>query len=147
MDNLQKRRELYGIPDLPYQPFGENVIIFRLPNETMTAGGLYIPGTAEEPKPQGVLIGAGLAARDKMADGDIEIGDVVYFAKYAGWEKHIKDDPGNKGKDIIQMKVQDILGSEDSIARLSGPNKTREIKRDNDPESESYGQHFYEEIK
>jgi len=146
MTTLEKRREQYGIPRVPYLPFGDCVLIYRLPNETRTAGGLYIPETSEEPKPEGVLLAAGLKARDQMRDGLIEVGDIVSFAKYAGWEKQVSRDPMNKGKDIIQMKIQDVLGSEDAMERVEGKSPTHKLVYDNDPKSESYGQHFYEEV-
>lgn len=146
MTKLQQRREQYGIPKVPYLPFGDCVLVFRLPNETRTAGGLFIPATSEEPKPEGVLLSAGLGARDAMKEGLIEIGDIVSFGKYAGWEKQVQRDPMNRGKDIIQMKIQDVLGSEDALERVEGKEPTHSVVYDRDKASVSYGQHFYEEV-
>lgn len=139
MTKLEQRRKQYDIPDVPYLPVGKTILIYRLPNETVTAGGIHIPQTAEEPKPQGVLLAAGLAALDVMNDALVEIGDIVWFAKYAGWEKSVKSDPGNKDKDIIQMKIEDLLGSEDALGRL-GKGKVR-LAFD-----EEEGEHYYEEV-
>lgn len=139
MSQFSERVKQYGIPPIPYLPQGKNVLVFRVPNETRTAGGLYIAETAQEPKPCGILVGAGLAARDVMADHLIEIGDEVWFGRFAGWEKEVARDPEGKGKAILQMKIEDVLGSVDAIERFDD----HTIARDLDPESETYGEHYY----
>jgi chaperonin GroES len=113
------------------------VLIYRLPNETKTAGGLFIPGTAEQKKPQGILLAAGLAARDILKDALIELGDIIWFAIYAGWEASVEKDPGNKDKQMVQIKAEDILGSEDALERM----KNHRIAYD-----EKLGEHYYEEV-
>lgn len=117
MSLATERAKMYGIPSAPYLPMGKNVLVFRLPSESRTAGGLYIAETAQDPKPMGVLLDAGLAARDILADHLVEIGDIVWFARFAGWEKEVQRDPEGKGKSILQMKVEDILGSVDALER------------------------------
>lgn len=116
---LEQRRKLYGIPETPYLPMAKNVLVFRMPSETRTAGGLYIAETAQEPKPMGVLVAAGLAAHDVLSDHLVEIGDVVWFGRWAGWEKEVQRDPEGKGKQILQMKVEDVLGSVDALERVA----------------------------
>lgn len=116
-NGLAERSKHYDIPPTPYLPLGKNVLIFRLPSEQRTAGGLYIAESAQEPKPMGVLLAAGLAARDILADHLVEIGDIVWFARYSGWEKEIQRDPEGKGKQILQMKVDEVLGSVDALTR------------------------------
>lgn len=66
----------------------------------------------------GVLIAAGLVAHDVMESNLIEIGDVVWFGQYAGWQKEIQRDPAGTGKSIIQMKIEDVLGSVDALERV-----------------------------
>jgi len=133
MSKLTERNKQYGIPSCPYLPAGKVVLIFRMPSETRSAGGLYIPDEHAEPKPTGVLVAAGLPARDVLSDALIEIGDIVWFGKYAGWEKEVERDPRNVGKMILQCKVEDILGSVDALERL----ESYDIKPD------SAGKHFY----
>lgn len=118
MSKLDERIKQYGIPPIPYLPAGKNVLIYRLPTETRTAGGLFIPDAVGEPQPMGVLLSAGLAARDVMVDHLIEVGDVVWWGRFAGWEKEVERDPENKGKKILQMKIEDVLGSVDAIERV-----------------------------
>src|SRR5262249_34377926 len=115
---LDERRKQYGIPATPYLPMGKNVLVFRLPDELKTAGGLYVPAAHAEVKSKGVLVAAGLAALDALSDALIEIGDLVWFGRFAGWEKEIERRDGDEGKKILAMKVEDILGSIDALNRI-----------------------------
>ena len=137
---LAERRRTYDIPELPYLPCGKVVLVFRLPNETRTSGGLFLAETAQEPKTMGVLVGAGLEAMDILKDHLIEIGDIVWFGKFEGWEHEVKRDAENKGKQINQFKVDGILGSVDAIERVQGKNPTHRLVYDAEA-----GQHKYEE--
>lgn len=117
MSLLDEKRKKYGIPAVPYGPKGKVVLVFRLPQETQTAGGIYVVETAREPQPKGVLIAAGLTARDEMRDHLVELGDDVWFGRFAGYEKEVERDPENKGKTIIQMMISDVLGSVETMER------------------------------
>jgi chaperonin GroES len=130
---LAARRKQFDIPEIPYLPIGKNVLVFRIPEEDRTAGGLYIPDTNKEPKSQGVLLAAGLGALDILADHLVEIGDMVWFGKYAGWESEVRREAESKGTKILQVKVEDVLGSVDARERLGDYS----IDRDED------GEHFY----
>ncbi len=63
MSLLDEKRKEYGIPDAPYSPKGKVCLVYRLPPETRTAGGLVIIETSQEPKPIGILIAAAALAR------------------------------------------------------------------------------------
>ncbi len=117
MSLLDEKRKAYSIPDAPYGPKGKVCLVYRLPPETRTAGGLYIAEAHQEPKPTGILIAAGLAARDEMKDHLIELGDQVFFGRFAGYDQEIARDPENKGKAISQLMISDIHGSVEAIER------------------------------
>jgi len=116
---LDKVREQYKdqIPPIPYLPVGEVVLVYRLPSEEKTAGGLYVPEEHRSPVSSGILIAAGLAARDVMADSLIEVGDIVYFARFAGDEKEFKREAAGKAEKLLQLKMREILGSADGLER------------------------------
>ncbi len=116
---LASRMKTYDIPDPPYLPMGKNVLVFRLPSETKSAGGIIIAETAQEPKPMGVIIAAGLQAMEILRDHLIFEGDIVWFGRFAGWEREVQRDPAGKGKSILQMKVEDVLGSVDALERYA----------------------------
>lgn len=125
--SLAKRAEEYGIPPIPYLPIGHNVLVFRLPEEERSAGGLYLAESTREQKHAGVLVSAGLAALDVLADHLVDIGDVVWFGKYAGHDEEVQRDPAGKGKRIISMKCEDILGSVDALERVKSYNIERNV--------------------
>lgn len=117
MSLLDEKRKMYGIPERPYGAKGKVVQVYRLPPETVTAGGIIIAESHQEPKRVGILIGAGLAARDEMRDHLIELGDTVHFGKFAGYDEEVSRDPENKGKALSFMMISDVHGSIEAIAR------------------------------
>lgn len=128
MNKLEQRRKAYDIPDVPYLPIGKVILVYRMPSEEKTAGGLFIPEEHAGPKPYGVLVAAGLAAREILRDALIEIGDVVYFGRFEGDEKEFKREEAKKGKYLLQLKVDGLLGSVDAIER----EKSYQINEDED---------------
>lgn len=75
--------------------------------ETTTAGGIVLPGSAAEKPSQGVVLAVG---NGKVLDNgdvralDVKVGDKVLFGKYAGNE--VKVD----GEELIVMREEDIMG-------------------------------------
>ncbi|TLN16490.1 co-chaperone GroES [bacterium] len=89
------------------RPLQDRIIVKRLEEENMTAGGLYIPDTAKEKPQKGeiIAVGKGKVAEDgKLLPMDVKVGDKILFGKYAGTE--IKID----GQDYLIMREDDILG-------------------------------------
>jgi chaperonin GroES len=89
------------------RPLNDRIVVEPTEQEEQTASGLFLPETAKEKPQQGKVIAAGPGARDE--DGkrmalDVNVGDTVLFAKYAGTE--IKLD----GKKLLIMKESDVLG-------------------------------------
>jgi|SRR5688572_19135308 len=139
MSKLADRIKQYGIPDPPYLPMAKDILVFRMPAEEMTSGGIVMPSTSNAPKSYGVLVAAGLRAMDKMAEHLVEIGDIVWFGKFEGEEEEIEREKGASGKYLLQMKVEGLRGSVDALERV----KNYTIVRNEDETSEAYGQHFY----
>ena len=89
------------------RPLQDRIIVKRLEEETMTAGGIFIPETAKEKPMKGevVAVGKGKKTEDgKILPVDVKKGDKVLFGKYAGTE--IKID----GQEYLIMREDDILG-------------------------------------
>ena len=90
------------------RPLGDRVLIEPIEQEETIAGGmLVLPETAKEKPQQGRVLAVGAGRRDddgKRIDMDVQAGDTVLFAKYAGTE--VKLD----GKKLLIMKEADILG-------------------------------------
>ena len=118
MSKLEERRKRYGIPKTPCLPQGKKVIVYRIPLQTMTAGGLHIPEEHANPDPTGVLIAAGLAARDVMRDALIEIGDVVWLPRFTTNSPEASRSQGEAGKHVELLNIEDLVGSVDALDRL-----------------------------
>ena len=89
------------------RPLHDRVIVKRVEEETTTAGGIVLPGSAAEKPSQGIILAVGSG---KTLDNgtvralEVKVGDKVLFGKYSGNE--VKVD----GDDLIVMREEDIMG-------------------------------------
>ena len=88
------------------RPLHDRVIVKRMEEERMSAGGIVIPDSATEKPSRGEVLAVGngkiLENGDKRAL-DIKVGDKVLFGKYSGTE--VKVD----GEELLVMKEDDIM--------------------------------------
>ena len=92
---------------LNLKPLGDRLVIEPLEQEEITASGIVLPETAKEKPQKGSVLAAGPGARDdqgRRITMDVQVGDTVLFAKYAGTE--IKLD----GEDYLMVRESDVLG-------------------------------------
>ena len=69
------------------RPLDDRVVLKVLDAEEKTAGGIVLPGSAQEKPQRGKVaaVGAGKLAKDgSRLQLDVKKGDVVLFGKYAG---------------------------------------------------------------
>jgi len=88
------------------KPLGDRVVVKPLGREEMTKSGIVLPDTAKEKPQRGTIIAAGEGRRDDDGDRiplDVQVGDQVLFAKYAGTEFKLEDD------DLLILSEKDIL--------------------------------------
>ncbi len=89
------------------RPLQDRVLVRRVEPEAKSAGGIFIPDTAQEKPTEGevVAVGPGLRAEDgKVHPLEVKNGDRVLFGKWSGSE--VKLD----GEDLMIMKESDIMG-------------------------------------
>jgi len=89
------------------RPLGDRVVVEPIEQEATTALGLVLPETAKEKPQQGMVIAAGKGRFDEDGERiemEVQVGDKVLFAKYAGTEIKMGD------KKLLIMKETDILG-------------------------------------
>jgi chaperonin GroES len=89
------------------KPLQDRVLVERIEKEEKTAGGIIIPDTAKEKPAEGkvVAVGPGKTTEEgKVIALDVEVGDHILFAKYAGTE--VKVD----GVEYLLMREEEILG-------------------------------------
>ncbi len=133
---LEAKRKQYSIPPIYGLPVGKRCIVWRLPPEERTAGGLIIPGTHETQKSRGILLAAGLKARDILKDALVEIGDEVYFGRFAGMERELARAAESTTPTLLELMVEDIGVTVEGLARLE-----REFSIEYD---EEVGEHHYQ---
>jgi chaperonin GroES len=89
------------------RPLHDRVIVKRVEEETVSPGGIVLPGSATEKPSEGEILAVGNGKQ--LDNGDIralevKVGDKVLFGKYSGNEVKIN------GEEIIVMREEDIMG-------------------------------------
>jgi chaperonin GroES len=88
------------------RPLHDRVIVKRMEEERMSAGGIVIPDSATEKPIRGEVLAVGngkiLENGDKRAL-DINVGDMVLFGKYSGTEVKVE------GEELLVMREEDIM--------------------------------------
>jgi chaperonin GroES len=80
------------------KPLGDRVLVKMVEMETKTAGGIYIPQTAQEKTQEGVVLAVGDAEAIKVKPKDR-----VIYDKYAGSTIKVE------GEEQLIVKMSDIL--------------------------------------
>jgi chaperonin GroES len=91
---------------LNLKPLGDRLVIEPKEQEEMTASGLVLPETAKEKPQQGTVIAVGPGRRDDDGERipmDVQLGDIVLYAKYVGTEVKLSD------KKVLILKESDVL--------------------------------------
>ena len=88
------------------KPLGDRVVIKPTPREEMTKSGIVLPDTAKEKPQEGTILAAGpgrIGDDGKREPMDVQVGDKVLYAKYAGTEFKID------GDEYLIVSQKDIL--------------------------------------
>ena len=91
---------------MKFRPLHDRVVVQRVAEETKTAGGIIIPGAAQEKPSEGKVMAVGPGVRDENGEFkalDVKKGDRVLFGKWGGTEVSID------GEDLLIMKESDIM--------------------------------------
>ena len=91
---------------MKFRPLHDRVVVKRLEEEELTAGGIIIPDTAQEKPVEGkvLAVGPGLRAEDgKITPPDVKPGDRVLFGKWSGTEVRLD------GEELLIMKESDVM--------------------------------------
>ena len=88
------------------RPLHDRVIVKRMEEERMSAGGIVIPDSATEKPIRGEVLAVG---NGKILDNgekralDINVGDMILFGKYSGTEVKVE------GEELLVMREEDIM--------------------------------------
>ena len=89
------------------RPLHDRVVVKRVEEETKTAGGIVLPGSAAEKPSEGEVLAVGSGKpldNGQVRALEVKVGDRVLFGKYSGTE--VKVD----GEQYIVMREDDIMG-------------------------------------
>jgi chaperonin GroES len=88
------------------RPLHDRIVVRRKEEETTSAGGIVLPGSAQEKPNQGVVVAVGngrVLDNGEVRPVDVKVGDVVVFGKYAGSDTIRVD-----GEDLVILSESDI---------------------------------------
>ncbi len=88
------------------KPLGDRLVVKPATREEMTKSGIVLPDTAKEKPQRGTVLAAGQGRLDDDGDRipmEVQVGDQVIFAKYAGTEFKLDED------DVLILSEKDVL--------------------------------------
>ncbi|CAO1663037.1 co-chaperone GroES [Salinicola sp. LHM] len=89
------------------RPLHDRVIVRRKEEEQKTAGGIVLPGSAQEKPTRGEVLAVGngrILESGEVRALDVKVGDTVIFKEGFGVEKQKVD-----GEEVLIMSESDIL--------------------------------------
>jgi chaperonin GroES len=89
------------------RPLQDRVVVKRKEEETKSAGGIVLPGSATEKPAQGEVVAVGpgrLMDNGEIRPVDVKVGDTVLFGKYASNTVKIGDD------ELLILNESEIFG-------------------------------------
>ena len=87
------------------RPLHDRIVVRRLEEETKTAGGIILPGSAQEKPQQGevIAVGNGQITDSGVRALDVKVGDKVLFGQYGFQEVKIN------GEELLILKESDVF--------------------------------------
>lgn len=88
------------------RPLDDRVVVEPMAAEEVTAGGIVLPGNAQEKPQRGTVVAVGpgkLLDSGERGELSVSVGDEVIFGKYGGTEIEVE------GTDVKILRESDIL--------------------------------------
>lgn len=134
---LDERRVEYSIPDCVFDvsPAYDRIFVWQIDRnrgETALEGGVIIrPDVVRERDkqscPMGIVVGAGLKARDVLASNGIDLGHVVVFLRLSPY-RVVLGNIASIEVSVLVMRDGDLVGSRDIAQQLLSGEKQLDIK-------------------
>lgn len=89
------------------RPLYDNVVVKRQEEEAVSAGGIVLPGSAQEKPNQGEVVAVGegrLLDSGEVRPLQLKVGDKVLFGQYAGNTVKVN------GEELMIMRESDVFG-------------------------------------
>ncbi len=88
------------------RPLGDRVVVRPVKREEVTKSGIVLPDTAQEKPQRGMIVAKGkgrMLDNGSVVEIDLNEGDEVLYAKYAGTEFKMEDE------ELLVISEKDIL--------------------------------------
>lgn len=88
------------------RPLHDRVVVRRKEEQAKSAGGILLPGSAQEKPNEGEVVAVGTGRvldNGEVRPVDVKVGDTIVFGKYAG-----SDTIEYKGEELIILSESDI---------------------------------------
>lgn len=86
------------------KPLEKRIAVKYLQEEEKTKGGIVLPDTAKEEKPQqGEVVAVGKGTVPEEGEAQVNVGDMVIFDKYAGTKVTVDDE------EYVIVSLDDVL--------------------------------------
>ncbi len=88
------------------RPLDDRIVVQAMEAEETTAGGIVLPGSAQEKPQRGTILAVGpgkLLDNGQRGDLSVAVGDEVIFGKYGGSDIEVD------GKEVKILRESDIL--------------------------------------
>jgi chaperonin GroES len=89
------------------RPLHDRILVRRMEEETVTAGGIVLPGSATEKPNQGEVLACGkgkILENGEVRPMDVKTGDKVLFGQYSGTAVKVN------GEELLMMREEDVMG-------------------------------------
>ena len=89
------------------RPLHDRVLVRRMEEETVSAGGIVLPGSAAEKPNRGEVLATGkgkILENGDVRPMDVKVGDTVLFGQYSGTAVKVE------GEELLMMREEDIMG-------------------------------------
>ena len=89
------------------RPLYDRVVVRRKDEETKSAGGIVLPGSAAEKPSQGEILAVGngrVLDNGEVRPLEVKVGDTIVFSQYGGTTIKVE------GEELLIMSESDILG-------------------------------------
>ena len=89
------------------RPLGDRIVVKALARETVTKSGIVLPDTAKEKPQEGEVLAVGpgkVLDNGKRTTLEVQVGQRVLFAKYAGTEVKIDNE------ELLILRESDVMG-------------------------------------
>jgi chaperonin GroES len=96
-----------GVIKMNIRPLQDRVVVRRMEEETTSAGGIVLPGSATEKPAQGEVVAVGPGKRQENGEAqpvDVSVGDTVVFGKYSSNTVKIGDE------ELLILNESEIFG-------------------------------------